>query len=88
MASSYYMLNLNNKHLGIHYSFYLSVCVKLIITKKKSNYAKQTKSQSAMFSPWNNSRIWEKEVATHSSILAWKKSMDRGVWLKSMGLHD
>ena len=41
-----------------------------------------------MFSPWNNSRIWEKEVATHSSILAWKKSMDRGVWLKSMGLHD
>ena len=24
-------------------------------------------------------------MATHSSILAWKNSMDRGVWLESVG---
>ena len=23
---------------------------------------------------------WEKEMATHSSILAWKNPMDRGTW--------
>ena len=25
-------------------------------------------------------RSWEKKMATHSSILAWKNPMDRGAW--------
>ena len=30
----------------------------------------------------------EKEMATHSSILAWKNLMDRGAWQGSMGLQN
>ena len=32
--------------------------------------------------------LFEKEMATHSSILAWKNLMDRGAWQGSMGLQN
>ena len=42
------------------------------------------KNLPAMFKTWVQSLIWEdpleKGKATHSSILAWRIPMDRGVW--------
>ena len=42
------------------------------------------KNLPAMLEIWVLSRGWEdpleEEMATHSSILAWRKSMDRGAW--------
>ena len=32
------------------------------------------------FDPWDGKIPWRKEMAAHSSILAWKIPMDRGVW--------
>ena len=29
---------------------------------------------------WVGEDPWEKEMSTHSSILAWKNPMDRGAW--------
>ena len=42
------------------------------------------KKWSAMWETWVRSLAWEdpleEGMATHSSILAWRISMDRGVW--------
>ena len=42
------------------------------------------KNSPAMWETWVHSLSWEdpleKEMATHSSILAWRIPMDRGAW--------
>ena len=90
MASSYYMLNLNNKHLEIHYSFYLSVCVKLFITKKKKVIMQNKPSLSQQcFLLGITQEYGRRKMATHSSILAWKNPWtEESGGLKSMGLHN
>ena len=46
--------------------------------------AQRLKHLPAMWGTWVRSLGWEgpleKEMATHSSILAWKNPMDRGAW--------
>ena len=46
--------------------------------------AQQAKNPPAMHETWVQYLGWEdpmkKEMATHSSILAWKIPMDRGAW--------
>ena len=46
--------------------------------------AQRAKSLPAMRETWVRSLCWEdpleKEMATHSSILAWRIPMDRGAW--------
>ena len=46
--------------------------------------AQMVKKWSAMWETWVRSLAWEdpleEGMATHSSILAWRISMDRGVW--------
>ena len=46
--------------------------------------AQIVKNQPAMWETWVRSLGWEdpleEGVATHSSILAWRISMDRGAW--------
>ena len=46
--------------------------------------AQMVKKWSAMRETWVRSLAWEdpleESMATHSSILAWRISMDRGVW--------
>ena len=42
------------------------------------------KNPPAMQETWVQSQVWEdpleKDMATHSSILAWRIPMDRGAW--------
>ena len=42
------------------------------------------KNQPAMWETWVQSLAWEdpleEGMATHSSILAWRTSMDKGAW--------
>ena len=46
--------------------------------------AQTVKNPPAMWETWVQSLVWEdpleKGMATHSSILAWRISMDRGAW--------
>ena len=46
--------------------------------------AQMAKSMSAMWEPWVQSLGWEDSMeegmAAHSSIVAWRISMDRGAW--------
>ena len=46
--------------------------------------AQMVKNLTAMWDTWVQSLGWEdpleKSMATHSSILAWRISMDRGAW--------
>ena len=46
--------------------------------------AQTVKNLSAMWETWVQSLGWEdpleEGMATHSSILAWRMSMDRGAW--------
>ena len=58
---------------------------------KASLVAQMVKNPPAMRETWVQSLGWEdpleKSMATHSSILAWRISMDRGAWwaIWSMG---
>ena len=46
--------------------------------------AQTVKNLPAMWETWVQSLGWEdpleKQMATHSSILAWRMSMDKGAW--------
>ena len=50
-----------------------------------SQVAQIVKKSPAMWETWVQSLSWEdpleEEMATHSSILAWRIPMERGVWL-------
>ena len=52
--------------------------------------AQMIKNPPAMQETWVQSLVWEdpleEGMATHSSILAWKISMDRGAWRAPGGL--
>ena len=59
---------------------------------RASLVAQTVKNPPAVRETWVRSLGWEdaleKEMATHSSILAWRITIDRGVWqLQSMGLQ-
>ena len=55
-----------------------------IISKRASLLAQKVKNPPTMQEIWVRSLGWENTLeegmATHSSILAWRSSMDRGVW--------
>ena len=61
-------------------SFYLNVTIQ----HRASLVAQMAKNPPAMWEIWVQSLGWEdplKEgMATHSSILAWRISVDRGAW--------
>ena len=52
--------------------------------KVTSLVAQMVKRLPTMWETWDQSLGWEdlleKEMATHSSILAWEISIDRGAW--------
>ena len=53
-----------------------------------SPVAQLVKNLPAMWETWLQSLGWgdplEEEMATHSSILAWRTPMDRGAWLATV----
>ena len=56
---------------------------------KGSLVAQTVKNPPAMWETWVQSLGWEdtlqKEMAIHSSILAWRIPMDRGAWWAPIG---
>ena len=54
------------------------------ILSKASLVAQMVKNPPAMWETWVQSLGWEdpleEDMATHSSILAWRIPMDRGTW--------
>ena len=57
---------------------------KSVLLKMTSLVVQTVKNLPAMQETWVQSLSWEdpleKEMATHSSALAWKNLMDRGAW--------
>ena len=57
---------------------------KVILKKNRASLVAQTKNPPAMRETWVQSQgredPLEEDMATHSSILAWRIPMDRGAW--------
>ena len=76
-----------NIYVYIYMNMYMCVyvCVYIYIYIWASQVAQLVKNPPAMRETWIRSLDWEdpleEGMATHSSILTWRISMDRGVWL-------
>ena len=62
--------------------------MKSLTISRASLMAQMVKNPPAMKETWVQSLGWEdtleKDMATHSSVLTWRITMDRGVWLSTV----